>query len=185
VCERERERGRAFVCVYLHASITQSHAIHSAKTTHTHSHIQPFDVRDCVKMASAILKNQAIQNGLTLEYSVHKDVPLMINSDCNRLKQILINLISNALKFTEVGGVAIRVEVAHPHDIEECNQFVKVNACVCMYTCMNACVCAFVMYTRAHIYQCNHIHALLYEIRTRKAPTPNVGTSRPTPPRRR
>ena len=51
----------------------------------------------------------AQEKGLTLTSQIEPDVPLEIKGDSTRLKQILVNLISNGLKFTESGGVHVRI----------------------------------------------------------------------------
>ncbi|MDX1810911.1 MAG: response regulator [Gammaproteobacteria bacterium] len=56
-----------------------------------------------------MLKNQAEAKGLTLELNHRYPLPRFINSDSLRLKQILLNLCSNAIKFTEEGKVSVNV----------------------------------------------------------------------------
>jgi len=54
----------------------------------------------------------AQQKGLTLTFVVRDDVAPMVNGDALRLRQVLLNLVANALKFTHAGGVAVTVERA-------------------------------------------------------------------------
>ena len=64
-----------------------------------------------------MFQQQAQAKGLTFNYEVPRYLPNRVSGDKQRLRQILINLISNAIKFTEQGGVSLRVnyrnEVAH------------------------------------------------------------------------
>lgn len=57
---------------------------------------------------------QARRKGLLLELFIEKDVPNWIKSDPNKLRQILINLVGNAIKFTQQGGVTIKVKLTDP-----------------------------------------------------------------------
>ena len=68
-----------------------------------------FDLRDCVRDAVLLLQAQAREKGLSLSLDIAESTPLRIHADDGRLRQILINLVGNALKFTETGGVTVRV----------------------------------------------------------------------------
>ena len=69
-----------------------------------------FDLRKLVEEVLELLAKQAQQKGLDLGYLMAADVPDRIKGDAMRLRQVLINLIGNALKFTEHGQVAVRIE---------------------------------------------------------------------------
>jgi signal transduction histidine kinase len=68
-----------------------------------------FDPNQMIEDLSSVMSVLASQNGLQLECSVADDVPLNLVSDRHRLHQILVNLVGNAIKFTEKGKVSIRV----------------------------------------------------------------------------
>ncbi len=68
---------------------------------------QPFAMRDCLESAIDLLNNEASAKGISLAYIVEGDVPESIIGDVTRLRQILINLLNNALKFTEEGEVVL------------------------------------------------------------------------------
>jgi CheY-like chemotaxis protein/HPt (histidine-containing phosphotransfer) domain-containing protein len=71
----------------------------------------PFDVRLAVSEVSELLGGAARERGLDLRATVHPDVPLTLLGDPGRLRQILVNLVSNAVKFTERGSVAVSVDM--------------------------------------------------------------------------
>lgn len=61
----------------------------------------PFDLRLHLKEALALLEVVAAEKGLTIESSCHPDVPLWVVGDLTRIRQVLLNLCSNSLKFTQ------------------------------------------------------------------------------------
>ncbi len=68
-----------------------------------------FDIRNIVKNVLDMLESRAKEKGLELACDISEDVPLTVRGDPGRLSQILINLVNNAIKFTEKGGIGIRV----------------------------------------------------------------------------
>ena len=75
-----------------------------------------FDLNKLVAEVLELLSKSAQQKGLELAYLVADDVPLRVKSDPLRLRQILINLIGNAVKFTEHGEIAVRVVMSQYND---------------------------------------------------------------------
>jgi two-component system sensor histidine kinase/response regulator len=70
-----------------------------------------FDLRNTVEGVAEMLAVQAQQKGLELNCLIHHDVPAHLVGDPGRIRQILINLAGNAIKFTERGEVTIRVSL--------------------------------------------------------------------------
>ncbi|MCP4156172.1 MAG: response regulator [bacterium] len=76
-----------------------------------------FDLKEVLESINKILLMTASQKGLELSYNVAENVPLLLNGDFSRLKQILVNLVGNAIKFTNYGGITIEVRRASLDEI--------------------------------------------------------------------
>src|SRR5579859_1350873 len=74
---------------------------------------QPFDLRDCVESALDLVSARATEKHLDTAYLFEGDVPSGIRGDVTRLRQIILNLLANAVKFTEQGEVVLTV-IASP-----------------------------------------------------------------------
>jgi signal transduction histidine kinase/putative methionine-R-sulfoxide reductase with GAF domain/ActR/RegA family two-component response regulator len=70
---------------------------------------RPFELRDCVNSAVELVRHRAVEKKLGLAVAIADDVPVRVKGDSTRLRQILLNLLSNALKFTEAGEVKLSV----------------------------------------------------------------------------
>ena len=73
---------------------------------------QPFDLRECVESALDLVGTRAAQKHLDLAYLFEGEVPAAVSGDLTRLRQILLNLLANAVKFTEKGEVVLTVTAA-------------------------------------------------------------------------
>ena len=71
----------------------------------------PFDLRACIENALDLLGAKAVEKQLDLAYQVDDEIPAMVLGDVTRLGQVLVNLISNGIKFTSAGEVVIQVKV--------------------------------------------------------------------------
>jgi len=69
----------------------------------------PFDLRACIEEALDLLAPKAAEKGLDLAYQVQDGVPDRVCGDVTRLRQILVNLVSNGIKFTPKGEVVVHV----------------------------------------------------------------------------
>ena len=72
----------------------------------------PFNLRDHIEESARVLAVNAHEKGLELVCNVQSDVPEYVVGDVTRLRQILVNLLGNAIKFTEQGEVALDVNLA-------------------------------------------------------------------------
>jgi signal transduction histidine kinase/CheY-like chemotaxis protein len=70
-----------------------------------------FDLRNCIEEVLGMFANRAAEAGIDLVYQIDNNVPIQITGDYKRLQQVLINLVENAVKFTDKGEVFIGVSV--------------------------------------------------------------------------
>jgi PAS domain S-box-containing protein len=82
-----------------------------------------FNLRDCVGDTIRSLGIRAHEKDLELAYHVQSGVPELVVGDRIRLRQILLNLVGNAIKFTEVGEVVVEVDGTFPSAAEAELQF--------------------------------------------------------------
>jgi signal transduction histidine kinase/CheY-like chemotaxis protein len=75
---------------------------------------QPFDLRQCVEEAIDLVSPRANEQQLDLTYFVENHVPMIIIGDVARLRQVLVNLLGNAVKFTEQGEVVLHITSYQP-----------------------------------------------------------------------
>lgn len=72
----------------------------------------PFEISNCIEDVFDVLSTKAVEKELDLIYYVAPKVPAFAIGDITRLRQILVNLVSNAIKFTEHGEIYISVDFA-------------------------------------------------------------------------
>ena len=70
----------------------------------------PFDLRESLGEAMRALSFRAHQKGLELVYEVQPDLPEALLGDPGRIRQIIVNLVGNSIKFTERGEILVSVE---------------------------------------------------------------------------
>ena len=83
----------------------------------------PFDLREGLGEIMKTMGFRAHQKGLELVYDVRPDVPSGVLGDQGRLRQILVNLVGNAIKFTEQGEILVSVEQESETDDRVCLHF--------------------------------------------------------------
>ncbi len=83
-----------------------------------------FDLDDALAEMIELLSPIAGEKGLALIWRRAPEVPKRVRSDLGRLRQILINLIGNALKYTEKGSVHVLIEAAEEHQATQPGQLV-------------------------------------------------------------
>jgi CheY-like chemotaxis protein len=73
-------------------------------------HIAPFSMRDLIGNLVALWQPSTLSKGLNLSAAIAPEIPPLLMGDANRLNQVISNYLSNAVKFTEHGGVTIRAD---------------------------------------------------------------------------
>jgi CheY-like chemotaxis protein/nitrogen-specific signal transduction histidine kinase len=71
----------------------------------------PFDLQTSIEEALDLLAAKASEKKLDLAYQLERGVPIKVVGDVTRLRQVLVNLLSNGIKFTNTGEVIVRVEL--------------------------------------------------------------------------
>lgn len=76
----------------------------------------PFDLRSCLEEVGDLFAPNAQEKGLEVAIIIHPKVPSRVKGDPGRLRQVMLNLVSNAIKFTERGEIVVRVELLRVED---------------------------------------------------------------------
>ncbi|MCB0762197.1 MAG: response regulator [Flavobacteriales bacterium] len=79
---------------------------------------QSFNLRQMIEEVMDLMAPQVYNKGIELMYFIHPKVARHVVSDVTRLRQILINLINNAVKFTHEGEVFVEVQVNNDYELE-------------------------------------------------------------------
>jgi len=85
----------------------------------------PFSLRHAFDRSEFVLRPRAVEQGIDLVFRIDDDVPDSLLGDPTRLRQIVINLVGNAIKFTPAGSVSVHV-TAHEATTEACTVRVEV-----------------------------------------------------------
>ncbi|WDP93075.1 MAG: response regulator [Desulfobacter sp.] len=73
--------------------------------------IRPFDLEIAVEDIVSLPELQARQKGIEFSYSIDSDVPRLLKGDIGRIRQVILNLTGNAIKFTESGSVGLSISL--------------------------------------------------------------------------
>jgi len=77
-----------------------------------------FDLHHLLNITTRMLTHHAKQRGLSLNLQIEPNIPYQLFGDADHLRQVLINLIGNAIKYTDFGGVHVRVSLKEKIDTE-------------------------------------------------------------------
>ena len=77
---------------------------------------QPFELRACLEDALDLVAYRAAEKEVELAYLVADDVPFKVRGDATRIRQVVVNLLANAVKFTDEGEVVLEVGGCDPGD---------------------------------------------------------------------
>ena len=71
--------------------------------------IKTMNLRECIETTNDIVLSKVIEKSLEYNYNIENNIPEFIYGDSNRIKQILLNLLSNSIKFTDKGSIFVNV----------------------------------------------------------------------------
>jgi len=80
---------------------------------------EDFEIRGLMNSIVRLFSVQTQDKSISMNLNIDEDVPLYINCDSNRLRQILINIIGNAVKFTDFGKIIINISATHIEEEEK------------------------------------------------------------------
>ncbi|HET8730690.1 MAG TPA: ATP-binding protein, partial [Moraxellaceae bacterium] len=87
---------------------------------------QPFDIRRCIEDSISLMTSKAVENNVSLDVRCSANVPMVLVGDVSRLRQVLVNLLSNGVKFTRDGNVYLTVSSDAKAGDEHCKVTVSV-----------------------------------------------------------
>ncbi|NEQ40639.1 MAG: response regulator [Okeania sp. SIO3I5] len=80
---------------------------------------QTFDLQECVEETLSLLAIRAQEKNIELAYALEPQTPQMIIGDFGRMRQVLVNLLSNGIKFTDYGEVTVRIQASLLDDTKD------------------------------------------------------------------
>ncbi|MBF0301900.1 MAG: hypothetical protein HQK73_02575, partial [Desulfamplus sp.] len=80
-----------------------------------------FDLETMIRKLTDMLRIKASEKGISLNYHINQNVPRFLKGDSNRLRQIILNLMNNAVKFTEKGQITVTVNCTNSDEASASN----------------------------------------------------------------
>jgi signal transduction histidine kinase/DNA-binding response OmpR family regulator/HPt (histidine-containing phosphotransfer) domain-containing protein len=80
-----------------------------------------FDLEVAIRDIVSLPELQARQKGLEFTYSIDSTVPMLLKGDIGRIRQIILNLTGNAIKFTEAGSICLDITLESPEEKQDSN----------------------------------------------------------------
>jgi len=77
-----------------------------------------FDLRNSIEEVLDVFSGKVAANDVELLYQINNDVPLQLLGDSQRFRQILMNLVENAVRFTKKGEILLKVQLANKEDVK-------------------------------------------------------------------
>jgi len=74
-----------------------------------------FNIRELIRDTSDFFYIQFNKNNIDYRFEIEEQVPLYFKGDANKIRQIIINLINNAIKFTKEGSITLHIDYIDPH----------------------------------------------------------------------
>jgi len=85
---------------------------------------QNFNLNDVIENVYSMLRGRAHEKNIDFSYHIHPDINPAVRGDADRLKQVLLNIVGNAIKFTEKGSVVIHLNLEKMEDSMQIVSFV-------------------------------------------------------------
>lgn len=99
------------------AAVVERFAPHRHGSSRNSTTLTPFDPAVLATTVARLLEPQAAAKGLTLGVVGHRNLPTLVTGDPVALRQVLVNLVTNAIRATDHGSITVRVRPEHSADV--------------------------------------------------------------------
>lgn len=89
--------------------------------------IEPFDFANAVETSLSLFRTEAERKGLSFTFSLGEGIPKYLLGDDARVRQIIFNIVGNAVKFTEQGGIRVECAVLPPNRADHVQMYLAVH----------------------------------------------------------